>query len=161
MSIVVTDAQKIRFKFEKRGHQHKSLTVWELYTMKTCLDQELTDDPWNGSMKASTSAVALAQFRWTIELPANYPTRHGQCLQLLYCKPNIRTPFCTQHATLLRDLLLHYYFHLHAYYIGVGAGPAGLFWPDHFFGNLMKFIIDGLRAPITARPLQKSFLHPA
>lgn len=27
LSIVVTDAQEIRSEFEKRGHQHKSLTV--------------------------------------------------------------------------------------------------------------------------------------
>ena len=26
--------------------------------------------------------------------------------------------------------------------MGVGAGPAGpVFWPDHFFGDVMKFII--------------------
>ena len=62
----------------------------------------------------------------------------------------------------VRDLLLHYHFHLHAYYIGVGAGPAGpILATPLFFGNLMKFIIDGLRAPITAGPLQKSFIHPA
>ena len=28
------------------------------------------------------------------------------------------------------------------YLIGVGAGPAGPVWPDHFFSNLTKFIID-------------------
>ena len=29
-------------------------------------------------------------------------------------------------------------------HIGVGAGPVRLvrFWPDHFFGDLMKFIIE-------------------
>ena len=25
--------------------------------------------------------------------------------------------------------------------IGVGADPAGPFWSDHFFGDLMQFII--------------------
>ena len=41
------------------------------------------------------------------------------------------------------------------------------FWPDHFFGDSMKFIIDIVNnyaraslAPIVAGPLQKSFLHP-
>ena len=51
--------------------------------------------------------------------------------------------------------------------IGVGANPAGPVWLDHFFSNVMRFIIDILknctrlsRAPITAGPLQKSFLCP-
>ena len=50
--------------------------------------------------------------------------------------------------------------------IGVGAGLAGLDWPDYFFGDLLKFIIDifkfskrASRMAITARPFQKSFLR--
>ena len=51
--------------------------------------------------------------------------------------------------------------------MGVGAGPAGPILAGPLFGDLMKFTIDmfnncmrTLRTPITARPLQKSFLHP-
>ena len=52
--------------------------------------------------------------------------------------------------------------------VGIGAGLLVRFWPDHFFSDLMKFIIDVIfkncthasRAPITAGPLQMSFYAP-
>ena len=49
--------------------------------------------------------------------------------------------------------------------IGLGAGPAGPVLAKPLFGEVMKFITDIFKncvptscAPITARPLQKSFL---
>ena len=32
--------------------------------------------------------------------------------------------------------------------IGIGAGLLVRFWPDHFFGDLMKFIIDIVGIPV-------------
>ena len=46
-------------------------------------------------------------------------------------------------------------------HIGVGAGPAGPVWSDHFFGDLMKFIIDICACAVTdGMPYARALLQP-
>ena len=46
-------------------------------------------------------------------------------------------------------------------HIGIRAGPAGPVWPDHFFGDLMKFIIDICACAVTdSMPYARALLQP-